>query len=231
MEAAFWHDRWQQGRIGFHQSETNDLLVTHWPKLAADAPAGSEVFVPLCGKSLDMVWLAGAGTPPRHHVIGVELSPIAIADFFAGPIAAAVGGTPARVRRGGFEVYASGPWELWCGDFFAFPADRLAQTRLAYDRASLIALPPEMRPAYARKLHELLPPDARMLLISLSYDETEMDGPPFSVPDEEVFDLFAGTRRVERMETRDTLAGDPRMRERGLSRLQTSVFAIGPALV
>ncbi len=76
MEPAFWHKRWADNQIGFHQGQVNSYLQTHWPALGLET--GSRVLVPLCGKSLDLVWLAGQG----YRVLGVELSRRAVEDFF-----------------------------------------------------------------------------------------------------------------------------------------------------
>jgi len=228
MDAEFWQQRWQNNQIGFHQSDINKLLRKHWPALTRTLGSDGEVFVPLCGKSRDMLWLGGAmdeADAPRHKVIGVELSEQAIQAFFTDELGA---NAPSPQPRPGGTVYSHGAFELWAGDLFAFPADRLARTRLAYDRASLIALPPEMRVRYARTMNELLPPAARTLLLTITYDPSEMDGPPFPVPDEEVFDLYGAAREVTLVEKRDGLAGAKNLQDRGLTALTTSVFIIGP---
>ncbi|MCL4160804.1 UNVERIFIED_CONTAM: hypothetical protein GTU68_061051, partial [Idotea baltica] len=132
-----WLERWQQSQIGFHQAETEPLLPNHWPELRL--AANSTVFVPLCGKSIDMVWLAGQG----HSVIGNELSQIAIDGFFAGQNLA-----PEVRTESGFTIKSAGPYELWCGDFFEMPATATRNVSAVYDRAALIALPPAMRKQY-----------------------------------------------------------------------------------
>ncbi len=77
MQHEFWHERWQQNQIGFHQQEVNPFLQGYWPSLKADP--SDQVFVPLCGKSHDLLWLRAMG----HHVVGVELSPLAVDSFFS----------------------------------------------------------------------------------------------------------------------------------------------------
>ena len=232
MEAEFWHERWQDGRIGFHQADVNALLRAHWPTLAPLRGATNEVFVPLCGKSLDMVWLASP-EGGAHHVIGVELSDIAARAFFEeqglaySEISAAACYT--IQRQGQFDIYRHGRYEIWCGDFFAFPTERLAGTRLAYDRASLIALPPDMRQWYARKLTQSLPAEARTLLLTLTYGDGELQGPPFSVSDAEVNALFGPDRVVTLLETQGTTAGGGDPRSRSGVTATTSAFVIGPA--
>ena len=209
MTPDFWKGRWETNQIGFHEGKPNALLTDLWPTL--HIPQGARVFVPLCGKSLDMAWLAGEG----HAVVGVELSEIAVRDFFAES-----GVTPSRETRDGFDISRAGSIEIWCGDFFALKPHHLAGIGAAYDRASLIAMPPELRPAYATKMLELVPRAAPMLLITLAYDQSEMTGPPFSVPIDEVESLYGATRTVTVLERRNALIAQSNSKVRGLSKAE-----------
>ena len=198
MEHDFWHQRWAAGRLGFHQQKVNSRLIKFWH--AAAPVKGEKVLAPLCGKSLDMLWLAGEG----HPVIGVEVSDVACRDFFVEnelpyQCAREDGGEDGApfVRYTGGGDGGSGGIELWCGDFFDLKPADLRGVRVVYDRASLIALPEGMRAAYAAHLAALLPPGARVFLISMDYDENKMKGPPFSVPEDEVRGLFADEFSVE----------------------------------
>ena len=160
MHPDFWLDRWRANRIGFHRDTPLPLLVRHWPGLGL--PAGSRVCVPLCGKSLDMVWLAEQG----HRVLGIELATLAIEQFFDER------GLSPHVRPGpGGIHYRAGPWELVAGDAFAIPADLLADCAGVYDRGALIALPSDMRATYARTTWRL-PAGCRRLLVTLSTRRT-----------------------------------------------------------
>ena len=205
MKAHFWHERWETGQLGFHQAEINALLLQHWPRLAV--PNGAPVFVPLCGKSLDMHWLREQG----HPVVGIELSSIAIRDFFEEAGIAAQTHSHGALRRSSGSGY-----ELFCGDFFDLARRDLAQVRACYDRASLIALPPEIRVRYAEMLIELLPEEAAILLITLEYDQAKMTGPPHSVAPSEVEALFGADYAIELLESRGPVPASPRFIERGL---------------
>ncbi|AEY02072.1 thiopurine S-methyltransferase [Oceanimonas sp. GK1] len=177
MEPHFWHQRWQSARIGFHQREINPHLRACWQHTGA--PPNTEVLVPLCGKSRDMYWLAEQG----HAVAGFELSPLAIADFFAEAKL-----TPKREPSGLFVCWQHEPFRLYEGDFFH--ADALGrQFDLAYDRAALIALPATMRPAYAALLARLNNPGGRVLLVTVDHD-AQAPSPPFAVNEAEVRTLF-----------------------------------------
>lgn len=215
MEPDFWLERWRNSQIGFHQQETNNLLQLHWPRLTL--PASSTVFVPLCGKSRDMLWLRSRG----HRVLGVEFIPIALRDFFVEN-----GLTPVVAAQPPFERWETDGVTLLCGDFFDLTAADLAGVAAVYDRAALIALPRDMRQRYADKLAQILPPTAQTLLIALSYPESEMKGPPFSVTGEEVNKLYGGNFLVERLATQDALGGNPNFRQRGLTQLSEQVYLV-----
>jgi thiopurine S-methyltransferase len=217
MEPAFWHRRWENREIGFHQQDINTHLQRFWPRLAL--PAGSLVFVPLCGKSRDMLWLLGEG----YRVLGVEVSPIAVSAFFE------ENGLAPRIRAvDRFELWRNGEVELLLGDFFELEADRLSDAAGVYDRASLIALPPAMRGPYARHLRSILPPRAPVLLVTLEYPEGQMQGPPFAVAEAEVHELFDADYRVELLLRFDALAENPGLAKRGLQRLEEHVFRLEP---
>lgn len=215
MDPDFWHQRWRENRIGFHQETPTPLLLGHWSALAL-AP-GSRVFVPLAGKSLDLVWLAARG----HRVLGVELSPLAVAQFFAEH-----GLTPQVHDSRYGRRYRAGEIELICGDVFGLDADVLSDCAAVYDRAALIALPPLLRRRYVGELHALLPAGCRGLLITLEYPQHEKQGPPFAVPESEVRELYGRDWRVETLERRDILAQQPGFVADGVSALETVAYRL-----
>lgn len=189
MEASFWQARWAAQQIGFHEADTHPLLKAYGARLGDGAP----VFVPLCGKSNDMPWLHGQG----HNVIGVELATIAVRAFFDEQ---GLSATHTAVRP--FEVFSSPGYRLLCGDFFALTATHLGPFAAVYDRAALIALPPEMRHDYARKMSELCVSGTTMLLISVAYDVTVITPPPFVVAADEVTALYGQNWTIEALATR-----------------------------
>lgn len=205
LDAHFWHERWEKNQLGFHQSEVNGLLAKHWPEL--DLEPGATVFVPLCGKSLDMHWLHERG----HPVVGVELSPIAIRDFFA-----EAGIEATRETVGALELSRAPGFELYAGDLFDLDEARLGSVRACYDRGSLVALPPDIRKRYAEHLIRILPRRVTILMISVEYDQSRMSGPPHSVPPAEVEALFGSAFEVETLWQSEWLEAGPRFQERGL---------------
>ena len=216
MEPAFWHARWEAGQTGFHLNEVHPLLSEHWSSLGL-AEAGT-VFVPLCGKTRDLGWLAGQG----HNVVGVELSPIAAAEFFAD-----AGITPQVDAESGFQIFSGAGIRIYCGDFFELTRAQLGPVNAVYDRAALIALPAADRRRYATRLARLAG-DAPILLVTLDYAQRSMNGPPFAVADDEVFELFEGDYRVERLASKDVLDSEPKFAERGLTWLREQVFRLTP---
>ncbi|PKY11297.1 thiopurine S-methyltransferase [Acidithiobacillus marinus] len=187
-----WLQRWQQNRIGFHRSHFHEQLLAHWPELAVSP--GSRVFVPLCGKSLDLLWLVNQG----FEVTGVELSPIAVEGFFREH-----GLTPEITSHGAFQRYQSDAIEIFCGDFFQLRSEDLIGTAAVYDRASLIALPPAQRLAYARHLRTLLPERPDILLITLDFPAENRQGPPYPVSMDEVQQLYEGAWKIQHISQTD----------------------------
>ena len=215
MKAEFWLQRWKQNQIGFHQQEINTHLREFWGSM--ELPPGSLVFVPLCGKSRDMLWLRGQ----NFSVLGVEISPIAVQSFYA------ENQLQAKITRcGPFERWDSDKLAILCGDVLDLRAQDLATVAGVYDRASLIALPLNMRPIYTRHLHNILPATAKILLVTLEYQQEEMQGPPFSVYEEEVRDLYSDGYTITHLSDKNVLQEHPRFRDRGLTQLRSKVFCL-----
>lgn len=215
MQADFWQARWQRNQIGFHQAQVNPYLQRHWPALGV-AP-GAQVLVPLCGKSLDLAWLAGQGV----RVLGVELAEKAVQAFFHEQQL-----QPQVHAEGAFTRYQAGDVQLWCGDFFALTAQDVAGCTALYDRAALIALPPEMRRRYVQHLTAILPKGCAGLLVTLDYDQDVLPGPPFAVPDDEVQALWGGQWQVEQLECRDILGEGGKFADAGAQRLHERAYKL-----
>ena len=215
MESDFWHQRWREQRTGWHQPQVNEWLKRYWPIL--ELPPGSRVFVPLCGKSMDMAWLVQQG----HEVVGVELSPLALSAFCEENRLQVE-----RQEEGPFVHHHAQHIHLLEGDFFHLRPQHLGKVQGVWDRAALVALPEPMRGEYARHLAALLDPGTQVLLVTMEYPAGEMEGPPFSVSAAEVEEIFGGTFHVNLLEAGDMLAGNPSLRERGLSRLVEQVWQL-----
>lgn len=189
MEANFWHEMWASGVVGFHQADINEYLKSHWSKLQLQGD--ENVLVPLCGKTLDMLWLAQQG----HAVLGIELSPKALDEFLAENNLQAE-----PIQQANHCGYKMPDMTLLCGDFFHLTAEQCQDIRVVYDRAALVALPPQMRQNYVSHLQAILPAKTQYLLVTMEYDQSKMPGPPFSVSEQEVralFEPFANVTKVE----------------------------------
>ena len=210
MTTEDWLGRWREGRIGFHLTQVNPLLVEH----AALFGEATRVLVPLCGKSADLEWLVTRG----YEVVGVELVELAAQAFFAER-----GLAPARREDGDFVVYEHGNLAIWVGDFFATTVAQLGLFDAAYDRAAMIALPAAQRSRYAPHLLSLLAPKARLLLVTLHFDAP--GGPPFSVPPAEVSGAFPSAD-VRLLASLDSSMSPRSAAKRGASFEHENVYAV-----
>ncbi len=173
MDASFWHNRWQTNQTGWHERDVNPLLIAHFPLL--NVASGSRVFVPLCGKSLDLGWLLSRG----YAVAGAELSELAVTQLFA-----ELGMEPTISEVGKHKHFHGEKIDIFVGDLFDLSREMLGPVDAVYDRAALVALPEAMRAQYTAHLKSLTAL-APQLVIGYEYDQTVVPGPPFSVtPDE-----------------------------------------------
>lgn len=174
MDASFWHNRWQTNQTGWHECDVNPLLITHFPSL--NVPPGGRVFVPLCGKSLDLGWLLSRG----YDVAGAELSELAVTQLFAEL------GMDARILDvGRFKLFCGEKIDVFVGDIFDLSREILGPVDAVYDRAALVALPETIRARYTAHL-KVITTLAPQLVIGYEYDQTVMAGPPFSVTSDEL---------------------------------------------
>ena len=215
MDKEFWLERWRLNQIGFHQADYNARLQRFWPGLAL--PADSQVFVPMCGKTRDMLWLAGLG----HSIVGVELAPVAVEAFFADA------GIPYSAHaHGAMTLYASERIRIFCGDFFALDAQDLSGTAGVFDRGALVALPPPLRARYVEHLLDVLPVGTAILLLTIEYEQTRVAGPPFAVLPDEVAGRFGARCNIECLETAEVSAVPPHFAQAGVSSARESSYCI-----
>lgn len=188
MEPDFWHQRWRENRIGFHAKTTNSLLEKHFHGLAL--AEGSRVFLPLCGKTLDIAWFLEGG----FRVAGIELSEVAVEQLFE-----ELGVVPKIATVGALKQYSAPGIDIFVGDVFALTVAILGPVDIVYDRAALVALPPEMRRRYAIHIPEITQ-FAPQFLICFEYDQSRMNGPPFSIDPQMVETLYSGTYQITLIE-------------------------------
>lgn len=195
MEHDFWHDRWESGRIGFHERKPNPLLVTHLPALSV--PENGRVFVPLCGKTLDIAWLLSQD----HRVVGAELSELAIRQLFED-----LGVEPETEDLGKLKRYSATDIEIFVGDIFNLTRERLGPVDAVFDRAALVALPEEMRSAYTAHLVGLTG-TAPQLLVCFEYDQSLTSGPPFSTTASEVYRHYDDAYEITQLANQQAAGG------------------------
>ena len=204
-----WLERWQIGRTGWHEPEGNRNLQAHW------TASGRRVLVPLCGKTPDLLWLEAQG----NDVVGVELSELAVEAFFEEhslDYETVAGELPGR-RAIGRNI------TLYCGDFFEF---RSGAFDAHYDRGAFVALTSELRARYARHVSSLLSDDAYQLVITVEYDQSVCDGPPFALATEEVRSHWPALQQKARVD--DTANAPPKFLEAGLQTMHEVVWLNEP---
>jgi thiopurine S-methyltransferase len=187
MTIDFWAGRWREGRIGFHEGAPNAFLQRHNGRLGQ----ARRVLVPLCGKAEDLAYLASLG----HEVVGIEAVEDAVEAFFAEHELAPEVDRGKLIRR-----YSAKGITILCGDVFACTAADVGTVSALYDRAALVALPEDVRPKYVRHLRALLAPGSSALVVTFDYPDGAIEGPPFSVTEKELRDLYAGARAIELLE-------------------------------
>lgn len=195
MEASFWHKKWETNDIAFHENAANPLMVKYFEELSL--ARGSRVFVPLCGKSLDIHWLLANG----FRVTGAELSQVAVEQLFA-----ELGVEPQIAAVGDLVHYSAKSIDIFVGDIFDLTSELLGQVDAVYDRAALVALPEEIRKRYTAHVAEITS-HAPQLLICFEYDQSLQDGPPFSISDEEVIQHYRASYDLRLMTKADVAGG------------------------
>lgn len=215
MDIDFWQQRWSKNQTGFHLPEVNSCITRFWAELEVNMP--STVLVPLCGKTLDMVWLASQG----YSVLGVECSHKAIAEFYSEQKLTAV-----IAKHRNFTLHHHAQVSLLEGDFFKLDNVILQNVSAVYDRASLIALPDHLRSHYVDLLTAALPEHASILLITLEYQQAVMQGPPFSVSHNEVRRLYQESFDISLLHERNIINESPGFSQKGLDILLECVYKI-----
>lgn len=187
MDANFWHQKWEAIDIGFHKNKAHPLLVTYFKELSI--ARSSRVFVPLCGKTLDISWLLSNG----YLVVGVELSELAVKQLFV-----ELGLEPKKTGNGKVNHYSEKNIDIFVGNIFDVSSKTLGPVDAIYDRAALVALPEKMRHPYTAHLTEITD-KAPQILITYEYDQNLMEGPPFSISNEEVHQHYRDSYDVTRI--------------------------------
>jgi thiopurine S-methyltransferase len=215
MDKEYWFDRWQNNEIAFNQQKPNPFLLQYLKAL--NLKPGSNIFVPLCGKSIDMLWLREQG----YKVIGVELSVQACIEFYEENNLAFQRNTKKQ-----FTALTGENITLLAGDFFELNKELIEPIDAVYDRAALVALPSEARTRYAAHISKLSEEYTQILLITASYNQTEMQGPPFSVDEDEVKILYGKNFVIYELYNEQTNEIPDHLRAKGLTKSRQWVFRL-----
>jgi len=211
MNVEFWHQKWQDNQIAFHMKQANPMLVKHLAAL--NLTAASRIFIPLCGKTLDIGWLLAQG----HHVVGAELNQSAVEQLFA-----ELDVIPTISRCGELKRYSSDGLDIFVGNIFLLSAQQLGTVNAIYDRAALVALPDEMRAKYVAHLLQLTNA-APQLLITFEYDQSLLSGPPFSLATDVVAQYYQTVYAMSELDRFDIVGG-----LKGKCPAQESVWLLEP---
>ena len=215
MDKQFWLDKWQKKDTKFDQIQVNPYLIKH--ERIFESLESKRIFVPLCGKSIDIMWFLKQGA----EVIGVELSTIAIESFFAENNV-----TYEKINKDHFTIYQAKSLKFICGDFFQLDKNDVGDIDWIYDRASLIALDNITRVEYAQKISQLTLNKSKMMLITLSYKTSVPEHPPYSVTDEEVHLLFSKNFQINTLAQNENLDIMPHLIQRGLTDLTDRLYLL-----
>lgn len=192
MKTQFWQERWQEGKIGFHLPKVNPWLIKYLEEF--NLTTNSRIFVPLCGKSEDLVYLAKSG----FEVIGVELIQQAVEDFFTEQNL-----KPNLKTVDSFTQYSADNIHILHGDYFALNQNLIGKIDFVFDRASMVALPKPMRKNYIKKMKSIIGEAKNIFLITMEYPQNKLSGPPFSVPDSEIKAAYQEQFTIHLLETND----------------------------
>ena len=214
MKRDFWLQKWEEGDIPFHQQDVNTDLIQYFSQL--DLRKGEHILVPLCGKSVDLIWFAKQGL----SVIGVELSPIACHDFFS-----EWGVEPIVTNHGSFTIYEYNHIKIFCGDFFELSTDSLPSIKGVYDCKALIALPPDVRQRYVKHLIACVGEHVKILLITLDTHDT-VKSPPFPINQAEINMLYGGCFNIQRLKQETTRALSDNLIQKGFTEIMETIYLI-----
>ncbi|XP_013388873.1 probable thiopurine S-methyltransferase [Lingula anatina] len=186
-----WIGAWERNSTRWHMPNVNCFLEEFLDVLLAGKKA-AKILVPLCGKTIDMKWLADLG----HTVIGVDGAEKAATEFFTEQnIAYKV--EPCDAIQGTLCCSMDNKIRIYVGDFFKFNQDFEGQFDAIWDRASLVAIDESDRLQYVNILNSVLKPGCHCLIEAMDFIPSEKSGSPHAIPLECVRELFGNDYNVK----------------------------------
>lgn len=213
MEISYWKSRWEKNNIGFHNPEINHYLLEFEERVISHQT--KNVFVPLCGKTSDLMWFKNKGLT----VTGVEAIDLACEQFFSEQSL-----TAQLSKSHGFTIHSVPDLALWCGNFFDAPIKLIQEADFIYDRACIVALPENLRKSYAAKINQSAKTATSFMIHTFTYNQEKMSGPPFCVPREEISELFGAEWAISVLFDSPVLSRYERYKTRGLDNLSEQVY-------
>ncbi len=214
MNNEFWLNKWKTNDIAFHEKDANPDLINYLSEL--NLHQGDCIFVPFCGKSKDMLWLAEKG----FNVIGVELSTIACNDFFS-----ELNITPTIVQKPKFSVYQYKNIKLFCGDLFDLTSADLSSVKAIYDCKALIALPFNLRKKYVDHIISCTQTKINILVLTRESNSV-VTPPPFPINKAEIDLLFNSHFDVKQIKNRPLPSIPERLVKKGYADISECVYLI-----
>ena len=210
-----WISRWENNKIGWHADQINRQLIEYLDQL--NLSPGATIFVPLCGKTKDMLFLL----ENQINVIGVEMSSIAAVQFFSeNNLSYSIS------NLDGFILYEGDRIKIYCGNYFDLEVNHLQEVKAVYDRASLIALDEALRQKYVKHLNDIIVEGVRILLLTLNYPQHQKSGPPFAVSRHEVDELFRGSFQCRELDCINDIENEPMFQNLGVDFVEKAVYLL-----
>ncbi|HJP12565.1 MAG TPA: thiopurine S-methyltransferase [Gammaproteobacteria bacterium] len=212
---ADWLKFWENNETNWHGDRITQELVEYFELFELETR--DKVFVPLCGKSLDMIYIMNQG----FSVVGVEISEIGVRQFFSENNL-----TYKITKVDDFDLYSSENLEIYCGDFFSLTSKHLNNVKAVLDSKSLIALEPDLRQKYAKHLNDIISLGVRILLVTLQYPQHQMSGPPFSVDESEVESLFSMAFESRKLKSFNDIENGSKLVRAGVDFINNAAYCL-----
>lgn len=196
----WWRDKWRTGITHWHLKDLNPQLVRFVNHLLGGRKDGL-LFIPLCGKCVDMRWLYDQG----YKILAVDCCEEAILDFFREQNL--VFETIVESKNAKVFQTLDGRLRIMCRDILSLDKETCGPITAIWDRGSLVAMDKENRRAYAAMMKTLVEPDFRYLLDVLHYNDWYCSGPPRNVPPELIEDLYGDCFQIELLLQRNITEG------------------------
>lgn len=208
MSKNTWEDCWSVGKTFFHRSAYHPMLVEHIEKLI-NGRSNLVIFIPLCGKSLDIKYLYDLG----HTVVGVEGAKSPIEEFFGEHNLEFTKSDCPSVNG---SVYKNGDnrIRIYHGDMFDFNGKDEVKFSGVWDRGSFGAINKTDRPKYVELLTSMVTEDCQYLLNTYDYNPEQFSGPPHCFTDEEMLGYWGHKWNITRIHYEDV--NNDSKREKGV---------------